>query len=151
MANAQDWTLFEKTTIKGSVSGSITKGYLFKTSDGAFYEIIERTRQRVREKNPDVIIYKNGNEYKLEIEGFDESVICRKIKDVIESMIEGEFKGWDGSTIFKLNNGQTWQQSEYSYMYHYAYQPSVTIYESKDGTKMKVEEIDEGISVRKLK
>jgi hypothetical protein len=150
-ANAQDWTLYEKTSIKGSISGSITKGYLFKTSGGSFYEIIERTRQRVRERNPDVTIYKSGNDYKLVIEGFDEPVICRKIKDVIESTIEGEFKGWEGSTIFKLTNGQIWQQSEYSYMYHYAYRPSVTIYESKDGVKMKVEDVDEVISVKKLK
>ena len=151
MATAQDWTLHDKTSIKGSVSGSITKGYLFKTSGGTFYEITERTRQRVRERNPDVTVYKNGNDYKLVIEGFDEPVICRKIKDVIESSIDGEFKGWDGSTIFKLTNGQIWQQSEYAYTYHYAYRPSVTIYESKDGIKMKVEDMDEVIGVKKLK
>lgn len=151
MATAQDWTFYEKTSIKGSVSGSITKGYLFKTTGGAFYEITERTRQRVRERNPDVTIYKNGNDYKLVIDGFDEPVICRKIKNVIESAIDGEFKGWDGSTIFKLTNGQIWEQSEYAYFYHYAYRPNVTIYESKDGIKMKVEDVDEVISVKQLK
>ena len=151
MAHAQDWILYEKTSIKGSVSGSITKGYLFKSSGGTFFEIVERTRQRVRERNPNVTIYKNGSDYKLVIEGFDEPVICRKIKDVIEGTIDGEFKGWDGSTIFKLTNGQVWKQSEYSYLYHYSYRPSVFIYESKDGVKMKVEDVDEVISVKKLK
>jgi hypothetical protein len=151
MVYAQDWKLYQKTSIKGTISGSINKGYLFKTSDREFFEIIERTRQRVRERNPDVTIYKSGSDYKLEIEGFDEPVICRKISDVIETTIDGEFKGWDGSTIFKMTNGQIWQQSEYAYMYHYAYRPSVTIYESKDGIKMKVEDVDELITVKKLK
>src|SRR5690606_29577385 len=65
MTYAQDWKFYQKTSIKGSVSGSITKGYLFKTSDREFFEITERTRQRVRERNPDVTIYKSGNDYKL--------------------------------------------------------------------------------------
>jgi hypothetical protein len=151
MLYCQEWTFHKESSIRGSISGSIAKGYLFKTTDKEFFEIIERTRQRVRERNPNVTIYKNGSNYKLEIEGFEEPVICRKIKEVIESTIEGEFKGWDGSTIFKLTNGQIWQQSEYAYMYHYAYRPSVTIYESKDGIKMKVEDVEEIISVKKLR
>jgi hypothetical protein len=125
---SQNWTHEETTEIKGKISGTITKGYLFKMSNGKFYEIIERTRQRVRERNPEVKIYSNGNDYKLEIAGFEEAVFCRKIKTVIESSIDGEFKGWDGSTIFKLSNGQIWQQSSYAYMYHYAYNPPVLIY-----------------------
>jgi hypothetical protein len=33
-------------------------------------------------------------------------------RDVINSNIIGEFKGWRGGTIFKLDNGQTWQVSD---------------------------------------
>ena len=29
---------------------------------------------------------------------------------VIESKIDGEFEGWEGDTIFKMMNGQIWQQ-----------------------------------------
>jgi hypothetical protein len=29
----------------------------------------------------------------------------------IETMIAGEFNGWEGETIFKLDNGQIWQQA----------------------------------------
>jgi hypothetical protein len=148
---SQNWTYEETTEIKGQISGTITKGYLFKTSNGKYYEIVERTRQRVRERNPEVKIYSDGDDYKLEIEGFEEAVICRKIKNVIESSIDGEFKGWDGSTIFKLSNGQIWQQSSYAYMYHYAYNPTVFIYQSMDGIKMKVEDVEELISVKKIK
>jgi hypothetical protein len=30
---------------------------------------------------------------------------------VIESQIDGTFQGWSGETVFKLTNGQIWQQS----------------------------------------
>ena len=69
----------------------------------------------------------------------------------IESSISGEFKGWDGETIFKLSNGQIWQQSEYDYMYSYSYSPDVTIYSTQSGCRMKVEDEDETILVKRLK
>jgi len=71
--------------------------------------------------------------------------------DVIESRIEGDFEGWEGETIFKLDNGQIWQQSSYAYTYHYAYRPEVLIYKTGGGYKMKVEGVDETIYVRRLK
>lgn len=70
---------------------------------------------------------------------------------VIESRIDGEFQGWDGETIFKLANGQIWQQASYAYHYHYAYSPEVTIYQTSQGYKMKVEGVEETILVRRLK
>ncbi len=69
----------------------------------------------------------------------------------IESTISGEFKGWDGETIFKLDNGQIWQQAEYDYMYSYSYRPEVTIYPTTAGCKLKVEDEAEAIVVRRLK
>jgi hypothetical protein len=69
----------------------------------------------------------------------------------IESSINGEFKGWDGETIFKLSNGQIWQQAEYDYMYSYSYSPEVTIYSTQSGCRMKVEDEDETILVKRLK
>jgi len=67
--------------------------------------------------------------------------------DVIESCMEGDFEGWEGETIFKLDNGQIWQQSSYAYTYHYAYRPEVLIYKTSGGYKMKVEGVDETIYV----
>jgi len=71
--------------------------------------------------------------------------------DVIESRIEGDFEGWEGETVFKLDNGQIWQQSSYAYTYHYAYRPEVLIYKTGGGYKMKMEGVDETIYVRRLK
>jgi len=69
----------------------------------------------------------------------------------IESQIDGTFKGWDGDTIFKLTNGQIWQQASYAYTYHYAYRPEVVIYKGGSVYKMKVEGVDHSINVRRIK
>jgi hypothetical protein len=145
-----DWTFLKETNIKGSINGYITKGYIFKTNSKEYFIINERTRQRVRTRNPKVKIYQSGSDYKLIIDGFEDSVICRKVKNVIETQISGEFIGWRGETIFKMTNGQTWQQSTYSYMYQYAYNPEVLIYEFNGSWIMKVEDVAETIAVKKL-
>jgi hypothetical protein len=69
----------------------------------------------------------------------------------IESTISGDFSGWNGETIFKLDNGQIWQQAEYDYMYSYSYRPDVTIYETSGGCRMKVEDEDETIIVKRIR
>jgi hypothetical protein len=145
------WKLVEETLIKGSISGTITEGYILKTASRDFYVINERTRQRVRTRNPSVKIFESETDYRLEIQGFEESVICKKLKDVIETQIEGEFKGWEGETKFKMLNGQIWQQSSYAYLYHYAYSPNVLIYQFKGVWIMRVEEVDQTIEVKNLK
>jgi hypothetical protein len=68
----------------------------------------------------------------------------------VESTIKGEFEGWDGETIFKLDNGQIWQQAEYDYMYSYQYRPEVTIYQTSGGCRMKVEDEEETIEVKRI-
>ena len=69
----------------------------------------------------------------------------------IESAISGEFHGWDGETIFKLDNGQIWQQAEYDYTYSYSYHPDVTIYQTSAGCRLKVEDEEETIIVKRIK
>ena len=69
----------------------------------------------------------------------------------IESSITGEFHGWSGDTIFKLDNGQIWQQAEYDYDYDYDYNPDVTIYQTTSGCRMKVEGEEDTILVKRIK
>ena len=69
----------------------------------------------------------------------------------IESAISGEFHGWDSETISKLDNGQIWQQAEYDYTYSYAYNPDVTIYQTRGGCRMKVEDEEDAIIVKRIK
>ena len=75
----------------------------------------------------------------------------RENTNAIESTIDGEFEGWTGETIFKLQNGQIWQQSEYDYTYEYDYSPEVTIYKSAGCWKMQVKGVEDTICVKRLK
>lgn len=69
----------------------------------------------------------------------------------IESLISGDIEGWDGDTIFKLDNGQIWQQASYAYTYFYAYRPDVTIYQTSAGCRMKIEDETETVLVKRIK
>jgi hypothetical protein len=69
----------------------------------------------------------------------------------IEASISGEFHGWSGDTIFKLDNGRIWQQAEYHYDYDYEYNPDVTIYQTTAGCRMKVDGEDGTIIVKRIK
>jgi hypothetical protein len=69
----------------------------------------------------------------------------------IETTMEGEFHGWEGETIFKLANGQIWQQAQYDYTYSYSYRPDVTIYQTSAGCRMKVEDENDTILVKRIK
>lgn len=72
-------------------------------------------------------------------------------KDLIESRIDGDFEGWSGDTIFKLENGQIWQQDSYAYRYKYAYRPKVLIYKTSLGRyKMKVDGLSDEIYVKRI-
>ncbi len=75
--------------------------------------------------------------------------ISSNCASAIETTISGEFNGWE--TVFKLDNGQIWQQLGYSYMYSYSYRPGVTIYQTSGGCRMKVEDEEETILVRRIK
>jgi len=95
------------------------------------------------------------NILKLALHSRDESpsigTVQTSCSPAIESTISGESEGWNGETIFKLDNGQIWQQAEYAYTYFYAYRPDVTIYNTREGCRMKVEDEEETILVRRLK
>lgn len=70
---------------------------------------------------------------------------------MIDSQIDEEFTGWDGETIFRLMNGQIWQQTSYSYTYHYDFIPKVLIFRTGGGYIMQVDGIQERIGVRLLR
>jgi hypothetical protein len=70
----------------------------------------------------------------------------------IETRIAGEFNGWDDEFIYKMTNGEIWQQSNYHYHYHYAYRPEVVIYPTSHGCHIKVDgDNDEGVDVVRIK
>jgi hypothetical protein len=46
---------------------------------------------------------------------------------VIRTRIVGEFRGWYGDTVFRLENGQTWKQRLSGKWYHRADSPEVEL------------------------
>ena len=124
---------------------------IFKLRNGQIWQQSSYSYEYHYAYSPSVLIYKSGSGYKMRVEGVDGEIQVTRLSSVIESKIDGEFNGWDGETIFKLRNGQIWQQSSYSYEYHYAYSPNVLVYKSGSGYKMRVEGVDGEIQVTRLK
>jgi hypothetical protein len=74
------------------------------------------------------------------------------VSAVMKSTIDGDNNGFDSDTIFKLSNGQIWQQSEYAYSYSYSYRRDVWILKTNQGYKIILEDIeDEMVGVKRLK
>lgn len=138
-----------KSNIDGTFQGW-SGDTVFKLVNGQLWEQINYSYLYHYAYQPETKIKSLNRGYVMEVEGVRESIQVRPVYDFVESKIDGEFTGWNGETIFKLMNGQIWQQSLYAYYYHYAYMPQVLIYSSvSGGWKLKVEGINQTISVRK--
>ena len=70
-------------------------------------------------------------------------------EDAIETAIDGDFDGWVGNTVFRLQNGQVWQQVSPSARYLFAHAPKVTI--SKAPHRLHVEGMTVEIAVRRIR
>lgn len=64
----------------------------------------------------------------------------------IRSRIDGDFAGWDGDTVFRLKNGQVWEQRTGGRWRHRARDPEVVITRNLLGF-YRMELVDEGRSV----
>lgn len=71
--------------------------------------------------------------------------------DFIESRIDGDFEGYDFGNIYKLVNGQIWEQTGARYRYRYRYAPEVIIFKRNGSYQMQVDGIDDSVSVERLK
>lgn len=65
----------------------------------------------------------------------------------IHSRLAGAFTGYHSGAIFRLTNGQVWQQCRYKYKYKYKYRPRVRIYSEQGKRLMEFECMDEPIEV----
>lgn len=74
-------------------------------------------------------------------------------RDNIHSAIVGEFKGWQGRNIFKLENGQIWKQAESSSFYiPKRNNPDITIKPKSMNTWMLyVDGFGRGVRVKRIK
>ena len=133
---------------------------IFKMMNGQIWQQSSYAYMYSYAYSPEVIIYETSSGYVMKVDGVEETInvvqinannSSNTISRVIETQIDGEFEGWEGETIFKMMNGQIWQQSSYAYMYSYAYSPEVIIYETSSGYVMKVDGVEETINVVQIK
>ena len=69
----------------------------------------------------------------------------------IKTRIAGEFTGWDGDTIFRLQNGQIWKQRLDGRWHYSADSPEVELHKNLMGFwVLKVVETDKSIGVKRL-
>lgn len=119
---------------------------VFKMSNGTYWGQSQYKYWDHYAYRPDALIEEENGRTTLRVAGH--AVPVRRVYDVIESQIDGEFKGWSGDTSYKLTNGQVWKQAHYAYEYRYAYRPDVTICNingmyvmSVDGLRMEVRRV----------
>lgn len=70
---------------------------------------------------------------------------------VVESRTVAECSGWDGETLFKLDNGQIWEQAEYRYRYFYKYRPKIRVWTDGGRYQLEVEGVKETIRVQRVR
>ena len=58
------------------------------------------------------------------------------------SRLAGEFTGWDGQTVFELENGSRWKQNAQGVLQAYRYKPPVKIWQKENEFYLQVECMD---------
>ncbi|QNU63978.1 hypothetical protein [Vreelandella titanicae] len=131
-------------------------GEVFQLIDGSFWEVTHEY-EYLYEYYPEVVVCPSRGQIILGGKALSVqqvgggSVGSGSSGNIIETNIDGEFEGWEGETIFRLMNGQIWQQSSYSYLYHYSYSPRVIIIQRNGGYEMQVEGVNQQIRVHQLR
>jgi len=139
-------------------------GEIFKLDDGTIGEV-GAEYEYLYEYYPSVticpsrsIIILNGESLSITI--FSESPgraasVSESVSDgtpsLIESKIDNDFEGYDFGNIYKLRNGQIWQQTGARYRYRYKYAPDVIIFRRGGSYQMQVEGMDDSVTVERLK
>ncbi len=148
---ASGWQVFETTTIDGRVR-RIRKGTIFKTKSKNIYEVADVVILLELEVRPDVTVLTDGRFHKLLIEGVEKPLLCRKLNrgGVIEATIINEFDGLEYGNIYKLSNGQIWEQTEFHINICIYLRPEVTIWYNGIDFQLKVNDEDEPVTVHQL-
>jgi hypothetical protein len=83
--------------------------------------------------------------------GFDRAAPGRG-PDGVQSRYDGEFTGWSGSTLFRLENGQVWKQAQAGRVTHRATRPAVTIRRGAFGNyRLSVEGVPQSVRVERIR
>ena len=129
---------------------------IFKLSDGSIWQV-KYEYEYLYEYYPTVIICPSKNQLIINGKKLNVELVAggggssKSSGNFIESRIDGEFKGWEGESIYKLQNGQIWQQSVYKYRYVYKYSPKVMIFQKNGSFYMQVDGESDAVRVQRIK
>ena len=133
-------------------------GEIFKLADGSYWKV-KYEYEYLYEYYPSVVICPSRErlivgDTSLTVEFVatsQDSMKAGSRQIVIESTIISDFDGLDAGNVYELLNGQIWEQTEvWIWIWVWVY-PSVVIWNDGSGFKMKVENIDHAVAVRRIK
>jgi hypothetical protein len=140
-----------RSCIEGEFSGWAI-GTVFVLCNGQVWLQTSGTYTYHYAYRPQVTVLFGAGGYELSVTGMTTTVLVRPANVVANTCISGSFEGWSGNTLFPLCDGEVWQQSSYTYIYHYAYRPNVLIYVGLyGGYVMKVDGVSETVSVVRVR
>ena len=129
-------------------------GEIFKLANGEIGEVLYEY-EYLYEYYPQVVVCEAQGKLLVAGRSLDVKLINKTLQsrgsEMFEVTIDGEFNGWEGETLVKLTNGQIWQQTDYFYLYKYAFMPKAVIYKEGATYKMKIEGIERSVGVERLK
>lgn len=138
----------QESEIVSDFSG-FSSGNVFELSNGDLWEQEDYTTEYSYKTRPDIKIVKDGSDDKLYVEGMKKLVKIKKLDIITKSSISSEFKGFQMGNVYKLSNGQNWEQWDATIQISIKIMPRVVIFSSSGTYKMKVEGIEKVVSVRR--
>jgi hypothetical protein len=99
-----------------------------------------------------VTSYSKNDQHDLKSEDEDEGKEKKKERTTITSTLVGKFGGWDGQTVFKLENGMIWAQADKDKFYTKDVENPVVIIEPGmfRSWRLRVEGFDEDCKVKRI-
>lgn len=145
-----------ETTVQSPTPFMGNNGEIVKLADGSLWEV-KYAYEYLYEYNPAVIICPKSGKLMVKSKTIDVQAISfgssasKPGQTIIESMIVSNFQGLNAGNIYRLANGQIWEQIEPWIWVWVWVSPSVIIYPASGGYKMKVENIEHPVLVRRIK
>lgn len=145
-----------ETTVQSPTPFMGNNGEIVKLADGSLWEV-KYAYEYLYEYYPSVIICPKSGKLMVKNKSIDVQLISSGSsagspgQPIIESTIISTFEGLNAGNIYKLANGQMWEQIEPWVWVWIWVNPQVTIYAASGAYKMKVENIERPVFVKRLK
>lgn len=145
-----------ETTVQKPSPFMGNNGEIIKLGDGSVWEV-KYAYEYLYEYYPTVVICPGKGKLMIKDKSIDVQAVASRSSGggggsaVIESFIVSNFEGLAAGNMYKLANGQVWEQVEPWVWVWVWVNPSVMIYSGSGGAKMKVQNIDHPVFVRRIK